>query len=245
MNKKEYGSWSPFNKDNPKYSPDEYNRSFIKERFEPAGEYDGSDFDEYYQPPKMADSYNYNSDKKEKESDKKGKNKNSQKLRQNLLGRVVCLAAGSVVVATSYQSVINQQATPPAIVPPYSQSQDVPAEDEPIKLSTNWNWSDDYQTVILELCDADGNIIKEITATVSISDAEATCNKEGERTYTATAEDGDNTYSDTKTEPLAPLGHDFGEGKETALENGETAITFECNRCHEQFTIGTSMAETD
>ena len=246
MNKKEYGSWSPFNKDNPKYSPDEYNRSFIKERFEPAGEYDGSDFDEYYQPPKMADSYNYNSDKKE-ESDKKGKNKNFQQLRQNLFGRVVCLAAGSVIITTSYQSVMKQQQNIPEspITPPYVQTQDIPAEDERLELSPNWNWSDDKQTVILELCDADGNLIKEITATVSISDAEATCNKEGERTYTATAEDGDNTYSDTKTEPLAPLGHDFDEGKETVLGNGETAITFECNRCHEQFTFETSMTENE
>ena len=129
MNIKEFGSWSPFNKDNPKYSPDEYNRSFIKERFEPAGEYDGSDFDEYYQPPKMADSYNYNSDKKEEESDKKGKNKNSQQLRQNLLGRVVCLAAGSVIITTSYQSVMKQQQNipEPPITPPHVQTQDIPA----------------------------------------------------------------------------------------------------------------------
>ena len=243
MKLKEYGSWSPYNKDNPKYDPDEYNRSFIKERIECPKSFENSDFDEYYSVPKMSESFDYD----KKKEDKKGrKSDNSSKIRQNMVSRVVCLAAGSVVVATSYQSVIKQQqATPPDIVPPYKQSQDIPAEDEPIELSPNWKWSDDKQTVILELLDSEGNVVEEITAVVDIVTDEPTCNKEGLATYTATAEYEEDTYTDSATETLPALGHDFDDGREVSLENGKTATAFTCDRCHEEFTFETSMSEND
>ena len=244
MNIDEFGKWSPYNNDNPKYSGDEYNRSFIKERFECPQEFEGSDYDEYYSVPKMSDSFDFQKKKKEKSGQK---SKNTKQLRQNMISKVVCLAAGSVIITTSYQSVIKQQqqAPQPDVLPPYKQTQDIPAEDEQTDLSPNWNWSEDKKTVILELCDADGNVIKEIPAVVSVSDVEATCNKEGERTYTANVEYEGNEYSNSQSETLPPLGHDFGEGSSEVLENGETIMTFECERCHEQFTFKTFMTEND
>ena len=244
MNKKEYGSWSPFNKDNPKYSPDEYNRSFIKERFEPAGEYDGSDFDEYYQPPKITDSFNFEKKKSEEKTGKKSKS--ARQLRQNMIRQVVCLAAGSVVITTSYQSVIKQQQAQMQPDNNSSYTQDVSENEEPIVLSPTWKWSDDNSTVILELTDPDGKLVKEIPATVSVEDeVEATCNKEGTRIYTATIEDENNTYTDSRSATVDPLGHDFNGGEEVVLQTGHTAITFGCNRCGEEFTIETSMTEND
>ena len=243
MKLKEYGSWSPYNKDNPKYDPDEYNRSFIKERFECPKSFENSDFDEYYSVPKMSESFEYD----KKKEDKKGrKSDNSRRFRQNMISRVVCLAAGSVVVATSYQSVIKQQqAIPQDIVPPYKQSQDVSPEDEPIELSPNWEWSDDKQTVILKLLDSEGNVVEEISAVIDVSADDPICNKDGLATYTATAKYKGETYTDSVTEVIPALGHDFDEGREVVLENGQTVMKFTCNRCHEEFTFETSMSEND
>ena len=238
MKLKEFGSWSPYNKDNPKYNPDEYNRSFIKERFECPQEYEGSDFDEYYSVPSMSDSLNF-----EQTSEKKSKDR-SRQMRQNMIQRVVCLAAGSVVITTSYQSVIRQQQQPAnPDVPSYSQTEK--AEEDHLELRPNWVWSDDFSAVVLELSDKNGNIIAQINADISILEEPATCNKEGVRTYTAKADYENETYSDEKSEQILPLGHDFGEGEEVVLGNGNTAITFECKRCHEQFTFKTSMTEND
>ena len=236
MNLKEYGKWSPYNKDNPKYDPDEYNRSFIKERYEPPTQQESSDYDEYYQPPGMTEAFNFER-KQSTKSEKK--NKDTRRLRTNMIRQVVTLAAGSVVITSSYTAVMQQKQALQQAVPSYTQTQ------ETVEMQPNWKWSDDKQTVILELRDADGNIIKDITATVSFSDVEATCNKEGERTYTATAEDEGKQYSDTQTETLPPLGHAFDDGKEVVLSNNQQALTFECTRCHEQFTIQTSIKEND
>ena len=243
MNLDEFGKWSPYNSDNPKYAPDEYNRSFIKERFECPKEYEGSDFDEYYSVPKMTDSFEF---KKEKDvsDDKKSKDKNTRQLRQNMIRQVACLAAGSVVITTSYQSVIKQQqqaAVPD--VPSYSQTDE--AEDNRLELSSNWVWSDDFTSATLELSDKDGNIITKIGANIEVSGEEATCNKEGTRISTATPEYEDENYSDEKSEEILPLGHDFDEGKEVVLQNGNKAMTFKCSRCHEEFTVETSMTEND
>lgn len=250
MNIKEFGKWPPYNRDNPQYSGDEYNPTFIKERFDCPDEYSGSDFNEYYGVPRMYEAPYEKQDKSEP-ADKDKKDKNTRQLRQNMLRQVVGLVAGSVVITTSYQAAVQQrQAQAQEVNPPYEQTQTITPEqeepaEEPLVLSPSWKWSDDYQTVTLELLDADGNRIREIPATVSVSDVEATCVAEGERTYTATAEDDGNDYSDSRSETLPPLGHAFDDGKEIVLENGQSAMTFECNRCHEHFTIETSMTENE
>ena len=169
-----------------------------------------------------------------------------------MLRQVVGVLVGSVIIVTTYQAMAERQNVPdsPAVVQAENQTPDTPSKQdqtnpEPIQLVPNWKWSDDKQTVILELSDLNGNLIKEITATVSVSETAATCNQEGQKTYTATVEDEDKQYSDSQSETLPPLGHTFDGGKETVLENGKTVIVFECTRCHEQFTFEMSMTEID
>jgi len=44
---------------------------------------------------------------------------------------------------------------------------------------------------------------------------------------------------------LKALGHSFDNGKEIILDDGRTAMEFECTRCHEHFTIVNSYTEVD
>ena len=111
--------------------------------------------------------------------------------------------------------------------------------------STNWKWSEDHTEAILELSDGSGAVIKQITAVVDVEVIDETCTEDGSKTFTASAEDEGTSYTDTYTETLPPLGHDFGEWKETVLEDGETAMVSECSRCSEQFIISTSVEEND
>ena len=252
MKLKEYGAWPPYgvSGDNPKYSADEYNRDLTKERFDVPDGYASKNVDEYYQPPRMQDAFENLTEKKEesKERQKARQEQKKREARKNMLRQVTGVLVGSVIVVTTYQAVAARQNVPdsPAVAQPENQNPDTDQTiPEPIQLVPNWKWSDDKQTVILELLDSDGNLIKEIPATISISEKPATCNKEGQKTYTATVEDEGKRYSDSQSEPLPPLGHAFDGGKETVLENGKTVTVFECTRCHEQFTFETSMTEID
>ena len=244
MNIKEFGRWTPYNAsgDDPRYAADEYNRSFIKERYEVPGEYENSDFDEYYSVPGMTDT-TYGQQKDSEKSDKDKKERAKRQLRQNMIRQVVVMAAGSVVITTSYQAAVRRQQAQPVggVVQAAEQSDSA----DSASFTANWKWSEDNQTATLQLLDAKGNLIKEINATIIVSEEAATCNKEGTKTYTATASYKKETYSDKKEETLKPLGHDFDEGEKVILDNGQTATHFTCARCHEEFTIITSMKEND
>ena len=74
---------------------------------------------------------------------------------------------------------------------------------------------------------------EEVTATIKSSvTTEATCEGTGVKTYTATAPFGGEQYTDTKTETLAALGHEWDEGSvtkpATCTEKG--VKTFACTR---------------
>ena len=242
MDINEFGKWSPYNVsgDDPRYSVDEFNRSFIKERFDCPGEFENSDFEEYYRVPRMNETA-YGKREDPAQSDKNKKQKQQRQLRQNMIRQVVVMAAGSVVITTSYQAAVERQRAQAETVSPAQQSDSASAATG---LTANWEWSEDYETVTLELLDKDGNVIETIPAKVSVSEEAATCNKEGEKTYTATAESEKKTYSDSKTEPIAPLGHDTENGKLTVSEDGRTA-TYECPRCHETVTVTTTATENE
>ena len=49
--------------------------------------------------------------------------------------------------------------------------------------------------------------------------------------------------TDARYESTPALGHTFDSGTEVTLEDGQTAMQFECNRCHEHFTIINSIDE--
>ena len=76
-------------------------------------------------------------------------------------------------------------------------------------------------------CDHTENVTAVITNEVTTP---ATCESAGMRTYTATATFGEQKYTDTKTETIAVLGHDYGE-PEWAWEGYTSATaTFTCTR---------------
>jgi len=270
MKSREFGTWPPRNAlgADRQHLYDEYNRAFKKERPPQPKEYASSDIEEYYRVPEMKDvsgnPYEQNREALSKRSDR---DKNANAAKRNLaLRQVVGLLVGSVIVVTTYQTMAAQRQTPPeqpAIVetdapsdtpsgPSGAPSDPTVMPTEPTELTEaasallpSWTWSEDRQTVVVELFDADGNLIETLPAEVSISEEAATCNREGLRTYTATVESEDSTYTDTQTEAIPPLGHAFDNGRATILENGQTAMVFTCTRCHEQFTIATSFTEND
>lgn len=155
----------------------------------------------------------------------------AQSVARNLIPKVVLVVAGSVVVVTSYQTIKEHEAAK--------------ANPTPVVAEAKIDWGTEESGATFSLWDKDGNLIKEITAVVVTDEVDATCTKEGKITYTATAEDDGKTYSDTRTETIAPTGHSFGEGKEIISENGDHTIEFECSECHEKFTITTSVEEDE
>lgn len=252
MKSREYGTWRPKNalgvERQKLYDP--YNRFLKKERNERAKEYACSDVEEYYHVPATKDvSGNpYEEDEKAKQQ---GKSKNVDKarsMRQQLLRQVMGVLVGSVIVVTTYQTMDAKRqaaAETPAVVESTEAGDHGSDDTGKVSLSANWIWADDNSTVTVMISDENGNLVKELSVPVAISEEAATCNKEGLKTYTATVEEDGNTFSDSRTEVLQPLGHDFGEGVESDGDNGETLVTFECSRCHEHFTFTTSMTEND
>ena len=259
MKIKGYGAWPPKNvlSGGQKAPLDPYNKALKGgERGPRADEYALSGMDEYHHYPAQKD---FSAEQSDKKNDAQSKNKERQAKqaraqRQRLLQQVVGVVVGSVVVVSSYTAMAERRQaaaeSPPAVVQSEDSGTDQQGgpgqtDTEQNSLSPNWKWSEDNETVILELSDGDGNVVKEIDAIISISEDEPTCNKEGVRTFTATADDDGNTYSDSRTEPIEPLGHSFDDGKEVVLEDGQRAMTFKCTRCYEEFTIRTSMTEND
>ena len=253
MKSREYGTWQPRNVFGPERQKlyDEHNRFLKRERAPQPKEYASAGIDEYYRVPEMKDMtgnpYEQNKDVLSGKSQKGTKNAGASR-RQLMLRQVAGVLAGSVVVVTTYQAMVERRQQqpppdPPAVVQP---SENEPEPDVvPVILFPSWNWSEDNATAVVELSDGEGNVVKELAAEIEVAQDDATCSAEGLKTYTATTEDEGNTYTDSRTEVLPPLGHSFDEGKETVLEDGRTAVTFECTRCHEEFTVVTSMTEND
>ena len=109
--------------------------------------------------------------------------------------------------------------------------------------SVSWKWSSDHKTVSLVITDSAGKVISETAAAVTESQTPATCRSDGKITYTAKAQANGQTYTDTSTEVIPALGHSFNNGTEVTLEDGSTAMDFECTRCHEHFVIKNSAVE--
>lgn len=106
-----------------------------------------------------------------------------------------------------------------------------------------WRWSDDGSTATLVITDSSGNVIAEVNADISITEDPAGCRTEGLITRTASAQYNGQTYTDIHTEATSALGHTFNSGKDVTLDNGDTAVEFECERCHEHFVVRNSVTE--
>ena len=226
MKVKERGAWVSNNvgKGGKRPSYDEFNKSFKgQERNPKAEEYASKGIEEYHHYDERQDVTNIEElSEKKNNAESKSKNKRSSKtnLLKNIVGRVVAAVACAVVVVSSYVTMT-------------------------VVSSKNWIWSSDLQTVTVELLRRDGGVLRELPATITITQQDPTCNQTGLKTYTATAEDEDGTiYTDEHKEVLSALGHDHHIVSESS-ENGQIIRTYKCSRCDEEFTVTIDIDEND
>ena len=266
MKSREYGTWPPRNGLNEERQKlyDPYNRALKGEPYLHVDEYAGMDVEEYYRVPETKDvSGNpYEQNRESRPGQSKRSDNAKQMRRMNMIRQVACVVAGSVIITTSYTAAIQRQqeqpiepvvsvepaepgtSTPdlPIVSEPVS---DEPVSEEPTDVRQTWQWSSDHRSATLVITDAQGKVLAEIPAAVSVIQLPPTCNTDGTVTYTATAEQDGERYSDAYVETKPALGHAFDQGEEIVLENGHTAMHFECSRCHEEFTIENQMTEND
>ena len=77
-----------------------------------------------------------------------------------------------------------------------------------------WKWNDDFTASATFTCGNDASHVETVNATVTNAvTTEATCETDGVRTYTAKVTFDGKDYTDTKTEVIPALGHDYKDGK--------------------------------
>ena len=77
-----------------------------------------------------------------------------------------------------------------------------------------WKWNDDFTASATFTCANDATHVKNVTAEVtSAVTTPAACEADGVRTYTAKVTFEGKEYTDTKTEVIPALGHDYKDGK--------------------------------
>ena len=77
-----------------------------------------------------------------------------------------------------------------------------------------WKWNDDFTASATFTCGNDDSHVETVNAAVTNAvTTEATCETDGVRTYTAKVTFDGKDYTDTKTEVIPALGHDYKDGK--------------------------------
>ena len=102
-----------------------------------------------------------------------------------------------------------------------------------------WNWTkgenNTYTATATFTCANDEKHVEKVDAKVTEKSDGATCTEAGKITYTATVTFEGKDYTDTKTEEVAALGHNYGEPTwnwSKGDDGSYTAIaTFTCDRC--------------
>ena len=239
MRVKERESWIADNvgKGGKKSSYSQFNKEFKgKERNPSASEFASMDVKEYQHYSANVDMTKPEAVKKnDTQQSKQSNNSNSTAkasskvankvsgLAKSIVSNVVTMVVGAVIVVNSYQVMVN-----------------------PKFHDINWKWSTDYSTASLEFLDEEGTVINEIPAIVTITQENATCNKEGTKTFNATVKDEEgNDYSDTHLETITPSGHNFNNGKLVELEDGTMVVEYECEHCHEKIIVNIGIGESD
>jgi hypothetical protein len=210
------------------------------ERNKRAEEYPCKDVEEFqkYQERHNLKKEDDKKDNSTQSTNKKRNQQNNAIKKQNLIrnvakqiiSKVVLVVVGAIIIVVSYTAVTER---------------DKVIAQEPLVASTVWTWDENKETATVDLLDENDNLIVQLPTTITVVTVDATCTKDGSITYTAKALKGDKEYTDTKIEIIEALGHHFGEGTETILENGNHATVYECDRCHEKFTIETSVTEEE
>ena len=101
-----------------------------------------------------------------------------------------------------------------------------------IDTSPQWTWGAGNDSATLRIY-GQGSISADVTST----EEPAGCTTAGTRTYTATAQLGGRTYTDTRTETIPATGHSFGEAQTTTDDTGKTTIHYHCSGCDQDFDI--------
>ena len=252
MDKNEFVAWVSKNTGSGGQRPtsDPFNRSKKgKERLPRAEEYPMKDIKErhsYYErnSQKRADEDReqekqfQNSSNKQDQTSKRQK-KNSNRARnasqngvnsfiRNTISRVALVVAGSVIVVGGYQAMEEQR-----------RLENLP----PVVETVDWHWEDDFSGATVDLLDDKGEIILTVDAEVSVYTKEPSCKEEGLITYTAKVLYDEKEYTDLKTKSLEIISHKFDEGHVIQLDDGSYAIVYECQICHETFSIQISLEE--
>ena len=95
-----------------------------------------------------------------------------------------------------------------------------------------FKWADDNKTAdAVFTCENDASHVETVKATVTEKPEGATCTEAGKVTYTATAKLGDKEYTDTKTETVKALGHDYQPVVTKATTSKDGTIVYTCSRC--------------
>ena len=76
-----------------------------------------------------------------------------------------------------------------------------------------WKWNDDFTASATFTCANDTSHVEKVDATVTSEVTEGSCEVGGTRTYTAKVTFEGEDYTDTKTEVIPALGHDYKDGK--------------------------------
>lgn len=246
----EYGRW--FVRNDPQTWQQNfgaYQRSF-GERYERPPEYTPP-VDEYRNYPAIKNILAEQEEKKKQleQKDKPQQKKSTQqRMRQmrgrqatqniikNIAGKAIAVVGGGAIVVVGTQAILAEMAAPieePAPIVQY--------------VEADWKgWNENEITITVTLRDDERNVIKEIPAVITLTeDIAPTCTQAGSKTYTATAEDGDQKYTDTHTDPVGATGHTLDSGKVGTNENGDPVIVYECSECHEKFEVTVSAEEND
>lgn len=246
----EYGRW--FVRNDPQTWQQNfgaYQRSF-GERYERPPEYTPP-VDEYRDYPAIKNILAEQEEKKKQlEQSEKPQQKNASKQRmkqmrgrqatqniiKNIAGKAVAVVGGGAILVAGYQAIRAEMAAPIEEPPMIEQN-----------IEADWDaWDKTQLTIMVKLRDADGNVIKEIPAVITLTNFVApTCTEEGSKTYTAIAEDAGKQYTDTFTDSVEAVGHTLDGGKVETNENGDPVIVYECSECHEKFEVTVSAEEND
>ena len=229
-----------------------YHRPF-GERYQRPAEYTPS-VEEYSHYPAMKDIV-AEQEKKKKELQQGDASKQSDKIKKqsrttqnvgrnvgnivkNIVGKVVSIVGGGAIIVSGYQAISAENAKNNETLTPIVQVVE--------KVEADWEtWNKSDFTIMVKLKDAEGNVVKEIPANITLTEVAATCTQAGSKTYTATAQDDGKEYSDSYTDTVAPIEHRFDDGKAETDENGNSVIVFECSQCHEKIEITASAEEND
>ena len=107
------------------------------------------------------------------------------------------------------------------------------------KYVDEWDWvenatydnAEDRYSVMVHLTCEICNTVVNPTPTVAMTSEEATCEEDGKNVYTATATHEGKEYTNTKTDTVKALGHEYGEPTwEWAKDNSTASAKFTCTR---------------